>query len=322
MTDNEQYRDPAEIRHRIGATGAFNLANVSGDIRIRGADGDEAVVKARGRGRNEWLPINVRRGEGVLSIEIDSKGPGGLLGWRGRNDVEVEFDIVLPRAARVDVNSVSADLDATGMVGDQSYRTVSGDIMLVGTGGRLNLTTVSGDAEVSADEPIEADVNSTSGDLQLTGPLLRATKLRTVSGDVEIRGGFEAGAMHGVETVSGDCDIESATGLTVEVRKGIDLGGGPKQRVVGDGAARLRFRSLSGDLHVMAIGGERGVKDQRQWPPAPPVHPAPPEPPEPPMPPTRPTPLAQTAPNSLAILQALERGEIDVEEAQRRLGGA
>jgi hypothetical protein len=317
MTDNEQYRDPAEIRHRIGVNGAFNLANVSGDIRIRGVDGDEAVVRARGRGHNEWLPLNVRKGEGMLSIEIDQKGPRGFMSWLGRNDVEVEFDIVLPRGARVDVNSVSADLDADGMVGDQSYRTVSGDIVLVRTGGRLNLTTVSGDAEVSATQPIEAEVSSTSGDLQLAGPLLRATKLRTVSGDVEVRGGFEAGALHGVETVSGDCDIESATGLTVEVRKGIDLGGGPKQRVVGDGAARLRFRSLSGDLHVMAVGGEKGVKDQPHW------SPTPPEPPVPPMPPTRPAPPApRGASDSLEILQALERGEIDVEEAQRRLEGA
>ena len=316
MTDNEQYRDPAEIRHRIGATGAFNLSNVSGDIRIRGGEGDEAVVRARGRGRSEWLPLNVRRSEGMLSIEVDAKGPG-FMGFMGRNNVEVEFDIDLPRGTRVDINSVSADLDASGMVGDQSYRTVSGDIVLARTGGRLNVTTVSGDAEVSADEPMEADVNSTSGDLQVAGPLLRATKLRTVSGDVEVRGGFEAGAMHGIETVSGDCDIESSTGLTVEVRKGIDLGGGPKQRVVGDGAARLRFRSLSGDLHVTGMGGEKAVKERPYTPPAPPAPAAftPPAPPAPPAP-------ASYAANSLEILQALERGEIDIEEAQRRLGGA
>lgn len=307
MTDNEQYRDPAEIRHRIGANGAFSLGNVSGDIRIRGTGGDEAVVKARGRGRNEWLPIKVRRGEGMLSIEIDQQKGPGFMSWRGRNDVEVEFDVVLPHGTRVDVNSVSSDFDVTGMVGEQSYQTVSGDVAIVRTGGRLNLTTVSGDAEVSADEPLEAEINSTSGDLQITGPLLRAAKLRTVSGDIEVRGAFEPGAMHGIETVSGDVDIESSGGLTVEVRKGIDLGGGPKQRIVGDGAARLRFRSLSGDLHVVGMDGEKAVKDRSYEPPAPPTPPAPPAPP---------------AADSLEVLQALERGEIDVEEAGRRLGGA
>jgi hypothetical protein len=125
--------------------------------------------------------------------------------------------------------------------------------------------------------------------------------------------------LHSIETVSGDVDVESSSGLTVEVRKGIDLGGGPKQRVVGDGAARLRFRSLSGDLHVMGAGADKGVKNSRfsQFsPPAPPVPPVPPEPQ------LRPTPPADTGPSSLEILQALERGEIDVDEAARRLEGA
>ena len=42
--------------------------------------------------------------------------------------------------------------------------------------------------------------------------------------------------------------------------------------------------------------------------------------PAPPVP-AQPMPPAPPAPSSLEILQALERGEIDVEEAQRRLGG-
>ena len=315
MTD-EQYRDPAEIRHRIGATGAFNLANVSGDIRIRGTDGDEAIVMARGRGRQEWLPINVRRAEGILSIELDQKGPN-VLNWFGRNNMEVEFDVVLPRGARVDVNSVSSDIDVTGLLGQQGYRTVSGDINLNRTGGRVTVTTVSGDAEVRADEPMEAELNSTSGDLAVSGPSLRTSRLRTVSGDIEIRARVETGAMHNIETVSGDVEIESAGGLTVDVRKGIDLGGGPKQRVVGDGSARLRFRSLSGDLHVMGAGGERGVKDQPYGSAEPMSPPAPPAPPAQPAPPA-----ATSGPSSIDILRALERGEIDIEEAQRRLEGA
>lgn len=301
MTDQPQFTDPAEIRHRIGQSGSFSLNNISGDIRVRGADTDEAVVVARSdHGRGDSLPLVVRRNEGSLSIELDQRGPLLFgLGWR--HVPGVEFDVTLPRGARVEVTGVSSDIEVTGLMGDQSYRSVSGDLSLTRAGGRISLTTVSGDAEMRADEPVEAEVTTTSGDLQISGPMLRATRLRTVSGDVEIRGGFEAGAMHTIETVSGDVEIESTSGLTVEVRKGIDLGGGPKQRVVGDGSARLRFRSLSGDLHVMGINGERGTKVQTYAPPAPPAAPQ---------------------PDSLEILRALERGEIDIEEAQRRLEGA
>ena len=179
-------------------------------------------------------------------------------------------------------------------------------------GGRISLTSVSGDVRLEGAQLVEPRAGTTSGDLEINAPNLRAIQLRTVSGDAQLRGGFDTGALHTIETVSGDVDIESASGLTVEVRKGIDLGGGLKQRVVGDGAARLRFRTLSGDLHVMGMGGERGVKDQSVAASAPdaPVPPAPPEPP------------AAPQPSSLEILQALERGEIDIEEAQRRLEGA
>jgi len=307
MTDNVHYPDPAEIRHRIGPNGTFSLNNVSGDISLRGTDSDEVVVIARSdRGHDDRLPLVVLRAEGSLSIELEQRGPFPFgLGWR--NVPGVEFEIALPLGARVDVNSVSSDIEVTRLVGEQTYKSVSGDVKLTGVGGRISLTTVSGDAELRAEDPLEAEVNSTSGDLEVSGPLLRAARLRTVSGDVELRGAFDPGQMHTIETVSGDVDIESSSGLTVEVRKGIDLGGGLKQRVVGDGAARLRFRSLSGDLRVAGIGADRGVKN------IPFEMPAPPAPPKPP---------AAPAPDSLEILRALERGEIDIEEAQRRLEGA
>lgn len=315
MTDNEQFADPAEIRHRIGANGTFSLGNVAGDVRLRGTDSDEVIAMARSdHGRSGHLPLVVRRSESSLSIEIDQRGPLPFgLGWRVVPGVE--FDISLPRGARVDVNSVSSDIEVTGLVGEQSYRTVSGDLKVMHAGGRLSLTTISGDIVLDAREPMEADASSTSGDLEISGPTLRAMRLRTVSGDVEIRGAFDSGAMHNIETVSGDVEIESTTGLTVEVRKGIDLGGGPKQRVVGDGAARLRFRSLSGDLNVAGSTAVRGVKDM-------PFTPF--DPPAPPAPPTAPAPFAQerAAADSLEILRALERGEIDIEEASRRLEGA
>jgi hypothetical protein len=305
MSDQPDYPDPTEIRHVIGAAGSFSLHNISGDITLRGVDGDEVVVRARSeRGRGDWLPLVVRRGEGSLSIEIEQRGPLLFgLGWR--HVPGIEFDVTLPRGARVDVNAVSSDVDARGLTGEQEFRTVSGDLDLNAEGGRVTITTVSGDARLVAAEPIEPRVSTTSGDVEILAPLIRALTVRTVSGDAELRAAFDAGAYHNVETVSGDVSINAQAGLTVEVKRGIDLSGnGGRQRVVGDGAARLRFRSLSGDLELT---GERPQASGRPMPPAPPEAPRPPRP---------------TQPNSLEILQALERGEIDVEEAARRLEGA
>lgn len=325
MTDQHEFPDPTQIRHIIGASGSFSLNNVSGDIRIRGVDGDEVVVEARSeRGRGDFLPLVVRRGESSLSIEIEQRGPLLFgLGWR--NVPGIDFDISVPRGARVDVSSVSSDIEARGLIGDQEYKSVSGDIALDDEAGRVGLTTVSGDVRLTARDTVEPRVATTSGDVQIAARQIRALSARTVSGDLQLRGGFDPGANHGVETVSGDVDISAESGLTVEVRRGIDISGkGGRQQVVGDGAAHLRFRSLSGDL---SLSGERARAGSFAAPPAPPVPPAPPAPPSAPAspaPPVSPAPDAARSgeANSLEILQALERGEIDIEEASRRLEGA
>jgi hypothetical protein len=82
-----------------------------------------------------------------------------------------------------------------------------------------------------------------------------------------------------------------------------------RRYIVGDGAASVLFSSMSGDV---AARESRRFNDSVPPPPAAPAPPAPPAPPAAP---------ALTADEQLEILRALERGEIDVEEANERLAG-
>ena len=234
-------------------------------------------------------------------------------------------------------------------------------------GGKVRVQTVSGDIDVKTGEPTELSVTSTSGDVQVDGATIERFDARTVSGDVELEAGLGSNSSHNIETVSGDVSIESPTGVTVEVRVAMEMRrGGSRTKVAGDGAAQVRFRTLSGDCHVrgshevelmidvaIAIasgqgrhgGGkhdrferqlERRIQDQVRrglgmnrddidFPSG-----------MPPMPPTPPhaacsarlrtaeheygQPTTATQPvDQLEVLRALERGEIDVEEAARRL---
>jgi hypothetical protein len=305
MADQEKFTDPAEIRHVIGAGGTFSLHGVSGDVEIRGADTEEARVIASSNG-NADMPLVVRRSEGGLHIEVEQAGFDLLK--RGRSHASIDFQVELPRQARVEVNGVSSDVEAHGLGGEQSYRSVSGDISINGHGGRISLNTVSGDAELRSDQPMSANLTTTSGDVNIAAPLLNALQLRTVSGDAEIRAGFAAGPIHSVESVSGDVSLEPLSGLTVEVKRGLDvMSGTGRQLVAGDGSARLRFRSLSGDLEFNA----RGARDSSPL--AAPARTTDAQAPEDDQPYTA---------NDLDVLRALERGEIDVEEASRRLEGA
>jgi hypothetical protein len=76
---------------------------------------------------------------------------------------------------------------------------------------------------------------------------------------------------------------------------------------VGSGGPEIIFNSMSGDL---AIHRPRRLDRVPAPPPAPP-----------PAAPAAPPPPKLSDEEQMAILQALERGEISVEEAGRRLGG-
>jgi DUF4097 and DUF4098 domain-containing protein YvlB len=359
MNDNgERYPNPSEIRHRIGETGQLTINNVSGDIELRAVDGDEVTVVAQTQSmRSEALPITVYKGEGSLTIDVEKRGGSfAQFGtWFGLSD-GLDFHVDVPRAARVTINSVSADIGSHFLSGEQSYKSVSGDIAVDPDGGKLNLQTVSGDIEVRAAEPIELSVNTTSGDVKVEGAVVNRFDARTVSGDIQYEAGFGVGPVHTIETVSGDISIETYSGVTVEVKSGMNMRRGDSQtQVAGDGAAQVRFRTLSGDCHVLGAhdvdDGRRGRKHGKhdrferdlerrihdqvnrsfgRMPKdidftggRPPMPPAPPTAPTPPMPPSftsePPAPGRREPADQLEVLRALERGEIDVEEASRRL---
>jgi hypothetical protein len=149
---------------------------------------------------------------------------------------------------------------------------------------------------------VEVNVTTTSGDAEVSAPMFQPVRMKTVSGDMSVKGGFAPGPQHSVESVSGDLNIESTTGLTVDSKRGLDFSSKKNSApmVAGDGSASLRYRSLSGDVRMRGFTGASSAAPE-------PV--AAPEAPQ------------MSNEDSLEILRALERGEIDVEEASRRLEG-
>jgi hypothetical protein len=321
-----------EVEHEIGAGGRFTLRVTSPDVELRGIDGTVARVRveyelragsdAEADEAYEGIQYRVQRGDGLLEV-AEPRRPDHGLGSIGRllgiSGVRVETRVVaeIPESAAVAYTGVSADVTGIGLRGTQEYRTVSGDLVLSDLGGPIRVTGVSSDVSLRAEQPIRLQANSVSGDLSVIAPRIDECRVVTVSGDVELEGDLVA-AQHRVETVSGDLSLGIVGGLVLEVR-GLSTdvsvnvahrseGSRDRRRyVIGDGAAQLQFSSMSGDVQVHAA--------RRISPAAPPVAPVAPEPPAPISPPLGPD-------EQLAVLQALERGEIDVDEATRRLAGA
>ena len=300
-----------EITHRIGQAGRFQLKLTDGNVRIRPADGDEVrlhgtfeisagsdaeadrileevrLIASSGpsflevRGPHDDEPRNLRQALGL---------PDGstLRSWiTGRPRAELSIEAEIPAGSDVRVETVSGDLVAEGMTGEQRYSSVSGD---------ATLRAVSG---------IRLRAESVSGDLSVIAPRLEELRASTVSGDLEIEGEPAPDREHRIESVSGDLRFGLVGSATFDVR-GIatDIHADMPHRVegrmdrrrvvIGSGKPTVVFSSMSGDIavrHPRRVGNAPTQADDHE--------------------------PASSA--SLDVLRALERGEIDVEEASRRL---
>ncbi len=265
--------------------------------------------------------LAIEAAERSLSIASDRDD-----GSSGRGPRSRELDVELPRDATVVVEVASADIRSTGLHGDQRYRSTAGDMQLHSVSGSLTIEVVSGDVDVIADGPAAVNARTVSGDLALRAGLLSTLRVNTTSGDVRVAGDLRGDGPFTIESVSGDVVLAPAGGLRVEMstiagdlRTDLQIrreeGPGPRAIIVADGGPTLRFRSTSGDLRLVRAAALSVHGTERPAPP-PAAEPAP-ERPSATVDDHVPEPGDDAA---LVILRALERGEIDVAEADRRLG--
>lgn len=321
----------ATYEHAIGSTGRFQLRQMSGSIDVRGIDGDTVRIHERS-GKSIAEYFQVEAGEGRLSMTSPDRGGIDLvvfgIGRRSSLDLEVE----VPRGANVSIESASADVTIAGLVARTMVRTASGDVEMRAVGGKLELEAVSGEVTVNADTVVDLRVRTISGDFEIHAPQLRQAAVETTSGDVRLDALLTGDGPFEIQTVSGDATIVGRAGLRVEAKTvtgdlrsdlphRFDKSPGRKQLVIGDGATMVGFRSVSGDLRVVAPR-DGSTPDLTSLPAAakPPTPPAPPEAPA--MPGTSVTAERHEAGHEVArldILHALERGELSVEAAMKRL---
>jgi len=266
--------------------GEVDISNISGTIAVSGWD--RSAVSVTADLPSDTQRVKVTTGNGRTSVCViynhsDScNSPGGF----GEGGGAVRLEVRIPRGSELDVSGVNADIRSNGISGTQRLHTVNGDIdaelgsgtdevtsvsgaiVLRGSGqdGALHVTSVSGDLHVTnvAGE-LEARtvngtliaglttarlvrLNTTSGDIQLSGQLSRGGTVETesVSGDEQIRLDAPAGYAYEAKTFSGD--IRNCFGQQSqrsEFGPGDHLNG---TRGAGDG--HVRMQSLSGNISL------------------------------------------------------------------------
>ena len=226
---------PGQTEHfsrkvKLGRDGRIAIANFAGNISVTVGGGDEVSIDAVKRGR----PADLQQAEITVS-----EGPGRVDIQAGSSSrrVSVDFTVVVPASAAVDLRSVSGDISVTGVRGAVRAEAINGTVTTAGTPRLEVAKTVSGDLAVT-DAGSDGDVSlgSVSGGVSVKGLKARGLDLQTVSGDttlanircdrVGIRSVSGGVAFSGTLAKSGRYDITAHSGdisLTLDGGTGFDV---------------------------------------------------------------------------------------------------
>ncbi|MEZ5465024.1 MAG: DUF4097 family beta strand repeat-containing protein [Lysobacteraceae bacterium] len=277
----------------LAATTIDETRSVSGDARI-------SVENVKGRiSISAWdrgeVHVGGTLGDGVEKLEID--GGGNHLdirvrypqsrGWFGgdSNAGPSLLEIKVPRAAVLDLEAVSADIDVSGIDSDAlEAESVSGNVAVDARAREARVSSVSGDLELRIDaqalsvESVSGDISATgdirgslraevvSGDIDITAGELKEIRLSTVSGDVDLRAALAASGRLSAESVSGDLELQFPASLSAEIEAETFSGdirspvgkvekagfgnGSTLEARAGSGSARISLETFSGDIEI------------------------------------------------------------------------
>jgi hypothetical protein len=189
-------------------------------------------------GRTPQVGIRIRCPEGA---ELDCTTASANLKASGRlGDVEAKSasgDVSVDAVTALRVQSASGDVRAAVVDGEARIQTVSGDVRLGPVMGTITATLVSGDFQADEGQS-DVAVKTVSGDQRVDAVRQGQIKLQSVSGDVRL--GVRPGTRLQIDASSTSGDISSEFDVTDR----------PSEQPSGL-EARLQVKTVSGDVDIV-----------------------------------------------------------------------
>jgi len=328
----------------VGETGELVLTDVSGTVEIRSWDYPEIRVSGTKR-KGGFLPwVSPEEGFRATRIEMEQQGSRvivrttrqrdgfwSLVQWLG-GVAQVDYTVRVPRRCNVVVDLVAGRLSVDDVRGNVIARTVSARQSLRDLEGNLVITTVSGDI-AAEDLRGKAALRTVSGAIQASRCRFSSLSGRTVGGSIEVETPLDPAGSYEFQNVSAPIRLALPPGTrcSAELQS---LGGSIRSDLPGQvwetrrgqwraeingGGTAVRVKSVGGSLRLVESGGVAlpgWVREPAEAEPTAPARAAPEPAPE------GQAPEAERVSREsimMMILEAVERGELSVEEAAARL---
>ena len=261
------------------ARGTVEVRNIAGSVEIQGWD--KASVHVSGMVADNVERVDVRRDGNRVVVAVVMRENS-----QSRSSEGTKLTIEAPRASTLEVNTVSANIAARAVEGEQRLqsvsgtidaeafasdvnvssvsgavtvhghgsvalvhaRAISGDVRLTDVAGQVEAQAVSGSVEVVAKELDRVTLSSISGHVSLSGALGDHARadLTSTSGLLNMMFAGTAAAEYDLTTFSGA--IEPCFGPPVPEPRN-----GPQRQHrfrEGDSDARVRANSMSGSIRL------------------------------------------------------------------------
>jgi hypothetical protein len=224
---------------KVTADVTVEVSNVQGSVEVSAWDRNEVELVAELESSKDELEFEAT--DRNVRIEVDR--PDGK--YRHSEEADANLTLRVPRGARVEVDTVSADINVTSVRGEQSLESVSGEVQTQAFDARVTATSVSGEVTVSGTGGKAAvHTENVSGGTTVTG-IRGDYHGEVVSG--EIKASVAAARSLEVSSVSGDLDIQAELSPDARVEMG-SVSGTITLRLKSPVNAEFDIESFSGDI--------------------------------------------------------------------------
>jgi DUF4097 and DUF4098 domain-containing protein YvlB len=246
------------------ADGLIAVENVAGSVEFVTWDRAEVQIEVTSTTSGVQVRVINRKGEHrVAGTDLHLRIPEAarveaetvsadiaLSGSRGERVIlrTVSGDLeVEAKPQRIDLHTVSGDVEFEGAVSRSVFETVSGEIVIVGAAGEISASTVSGDVSLEAGEVTQGRFEAVSGDLILSLSLVDGGRLAcdSMSGDVKLSLPASQQAEFTAQSFSGSIHTDFGESGRVSKGPGVVL-----EHREGQSGAKIRLESFSGDISI------------------------------------------------------------------------
>ena len=254
----------------VAAGGKLTIDADCGEIDVQSTEDDTvsvriqraAQMKANRRAAEILKNLDVQIAHEASDVKIEAKFTGNAKRWQKRkNDLDVQFDIRVPRHYNLDLQTACDDISIVNVIGDVNVETFNAGLRLQGITGRIDAVTSVGNIDLKGFNG-DAVLQTKSGNITLAAGF-GDVKAKTSGGNIQavhVRGAVDGRTSGGNVTLrecKGGADLKTAGG-SIEVEND-----GPVLAKTSGGSIRCQLQKVSTSenllLDLETMGGSINV---------------------------------------------------------------